>query len=94
MALRGILLKFDPEITEQWKYKVPFYYYKGKPFCYLWQDNKTQQPYIGIVKGHHINHPNLTKGNRKKMKVFMIDPNENIIIEEIYGIFLSAIKFY
>ena len=94
MALRDVILKFDPEITEQWKYKVPFYYYKGKPFCYLWQDNKTQQPYIGIVKGHLINHANLTKGNRKKMKVFMIDPNKDIFVEEVYSIFLSAIKFY
>jgi len=94
MALREIILKFDTQVTEHWKYKVPFYYYKGKPFCYLWQDNKTQQPYIGIVKGHLIDHPNLTKGNRKKMKVFMIEPEKDIPIEDIYEVFKSSTKFY
>lgn len=86
MALRQIILKFDTQITEHWKYKVPFYYYKGKPFCYLWQENKSKQPYIGIVKGHLIDHPNLTKGNRKKMKVFMINPDMDIPVEYIYEI--------
>lgn len=92
MALRDIILKFDSQITEHWKYKVPFYYYKGKPFCYLWQENKSKQLYIGIVKGHLIDHPNLTKGNRKKMKVFMIDPELDIPVEDIYEIFEKIIN--
>lgn len=92
MALRQIILKFDTQITEHWKYKVPFYYYKGKPFCYLWQENKSKQPYIGIVKGHLIDHPNLTKGNRKKMKVFMIEPEMDIPLEDIYEVFEKIIN--
>ena len=94
MALREIILNFNSHITEHWKYKVPFYYYKGKPFCYLWQDNKTQQPYIGIVKGQHIRHPELVQGNRKKMKVFMIDPHKDIPIEALYLVFSDALKYY
>ena len=101
MALRKIILGFprsnssdNPHITEHWRYKVPFYYLKGKPFCYLWQDKKTKQPYIGIVKGHHINSPFLIKGNRKKMKVFRIDPKVNLPVDEIYLVFEEAVKFY
>ena len=94
MALREIIIRFDTQITEQWKYKVPFYYFKGKPFCYLWQDNKTRQPYIGIVKGHLIDNPNLIKGNRKKMKVLMIEPNIDIVVKDIYDVFNLAQGFY
>ena len=92
MALREIIINFNPAITEHWKYKVPFYYYQGKPFCYLWQDKKTSEPYIGIVKGHLIDNPIIIKGNRKKMKVFMIDPNMDIPIEDIYLIFMEIIN--
>lgn len=94
MALRDLILKFNPLITEHWKYKLPFYYYKGKPFCYLWKDKISNHPYIGIVKGKLIDHPALDQDNRKKMKVFMIDPNEDLPIEEIYAVLNEAIKFY
>jgi len=94
MALREIIIRFNLQITEHWKYKVPFYYFKGKPFCYLWKDKKTGQPYIGIVKGNYINSPFLYKGSRKKMKVFMINPNNDIPVEEIYSVFEQALRFY
>jgi len=94
MALREIIIRFNSQITEHWKYKVPFYYFKGKPYCYLWKDKETGQPYIGIVKGNHIYSPFLFKGSRKKMKVFMINPNADIPIEEIYSVFEQALRFY
>jgi len=94
MALREIIIRFNPQITEHWKYKVPFYYFKGKPFCYLWKDKKTVQPYIGIVKGNYVDNPFLFKGNRKKMKIFNVDPNEDIPVNEIYLVFEQALKFY
>lgn len=94
MALRKIILDYNYNITEHWRYKVPFYYFKGKPFCYLWQEKKTRQPYIGIVKGNLINSPFLIKGNRKKMKVFRIDPNADLPVVEIYSVFEEALKYY
>ena len=93
MALRQSILKFSPQISEHWKYKLPFYYFNGKPFCYLWHD-KTAQPYIGIVKGKWIDNPILIQGNRKKMKVFMIDPNKDLPIKEMYAVFEEAVKYY
>ena len=93
MALRQAILNFKPQLTEHWKYKLPFYYFNGKPFCYLWQD-KTTQPYIGIVKGKLINNPMLLQGNRKKMKVFMIDLNKDLPFNEIYAVFEEAVKHY
>jgi hypothetical protein len=93
MALRQTILNFSSQISEHWKYKLPFYYYKGKPFCYLWQD-KNAQPYIGIVKGKLIDHPLLFLGKRKKMKVFMIDPNDDLPIKEMYAVFEEAVTYY
>ena len=87
MALRQIILNWDPLISEQWKYNLPFYYFNGKPFCYLWKDKKTQEPYIGMVRSGNIQHPMLEKGNRKKMQVMHINPVLDIDVDTIYEIF-------
>jgi hypothetical protein len=57
LYLRELILGFDTNITEAWKYKMPFYCYKDKMFCYLWVNKKTHQPYLGIVEGRKIAHP-------------------------------------
>jgi Domain of unknown function (DU1801) len=56
LALRQIILKQDKDITAAFKYGMPFFCYKGKMFCYIWVNKKTQQPYLGIVEGKHFNH--------------------------------------
>ncbi len=94
LALRSIILKLDDQIEEAWKYKLPFFLYKGKMFCYLWQDKKTKAPYIGVVKGLEINHPLLIQGNRSKMKILPINPNKDIEIDEINFILKKAMSFY
>jgi len=91
LALRDIILGFNPNVTADWKYKLPFFMYKGKMFCYLWKDKNTQIPYIGIVNGFAINHPALDAGNRKKMKTLSIDPTKDIDLKLVVNILnLSA----
>jgi len=91
LALRDIIKSFNPNITADWKYKLPFFMYKGKMFCYLWKDKKTNIPYIGIVNGGGIDHPKLEAGNRKKMKTLTINPAKDIDIELVLEILnLSA----
>lgn len=51
LALKTVILNFDKGITPEWKYKLPFFYYKGKPLCYFWFHKKYKQPYIGFVNG-------------------------------------------
>lgn len=94
LSLRKLVLDFDKNITEHWKYKIPFYYYKGKPFCYFWKDKKSGYPYIGIVKGKLIDHPVLVQGDRKKMKVFPVDPEQDIPIQTFEEVLGAAMKFY
>lgn len=93
-ALREILLNYNPNITEEWKYRLPFYCYKGKMFCYLWMDRNTKQPYIGVVEGGRIDHPLLMQGDRKRMKVILVDANCDIPVKEIESILDIARGFY
>jgi hypothetical protein len=94
LALRQFLLAFHPDITEAWKWRLPFYLYKGKTFCYLWTDKKTKMPYVGIVEGGKIAHPMLIKGDRTRMKILPIDPNSDLPVEVLEEVLEEAKTFY
>ena len=93
-ALREIILNYNKEITETWKYGMPCFCFKGKPFCYLWIDKKTKQPYILIVEGGKIDHPKLIAGNRLRMKILLINQKKDIPVKTIQRIFNLAVKVY
>ena len=92
--LRSYILKQDKDITEVWRYRMPFYYYKGKMCCYLWVHKKYRQPYLGIVEGKHINHPGLIFEKRSRMKIFLVDPYKNIPVKEINKILKMMLALY
>ncbi len=94
LFLREYILGFDNHITEAWKYKMPFYCYKGKMFCYLWVNKKTLQPYLGIVEGRRIEHPLLVTEKRARMKTMTINANKDVPVEIIKSILRSAIDIY
>lgn len=94
MALRDLILRLDEHITPEWKYKLPFFYYKGKMFCYLWLHKKYKKPYIGIVESKHIDHPDLIIEKRARMKIMLIDPNADLPVEKINDILKQAIAKY
>jgi hypothetical protein len=54
--------------------------------CYLWVHKKVLLPYLGIVEGKHINHPNLIIEKRARMKILLIDPEKDLQIETIDSI--------
>jgi len=94
LFLREYIPSLSDEITEEWKYKLPFFYYKGKMFCYMWIHKKYKQPYIGIVEGGKIDHPNLLKEDRARMKILLLDPEEDIPVDTIKEILEKAMTFY
>ncbi|MFK7970390.1 MAG: DUF1801 domain-containing protein [Bacteroidia bacterium] len=81
LALRDIILNIDQEIKTAWKYGMPFFVLDGKMLCYLWKDKKTGKPYIGFADGKLMDHPQLEQGNRSRMKVLHIDPEQDIDVE-------------
>lgn len=91
--LREYILKQDDKITEAWRYGMPFFYYDGKMFCYLWTHKKFKLPYIGIVEGKQIEHPDLLLEKRARMKILLIDPI-HIPIETVDEILGKAIMLY
>lgn len=93
LALRDIILNYNNDIIETYKYGMPCFCYKGKQFCYLWTDKKTKLPYILIVEGRKIDHPKLISGSRSRMKIFLVDPNKDIPLKTIHKIFDMAVKF-
>ena len=92
LALRELILRQNAHISEAWQYKMPFFCYQGKRFCYLWVDKKSNQPYLGVVKGSQINHPNLIQEQRAKMKIMYFNPDEDLPIETIEEVLQIAIK--
>jgi hypothetical protein len=94
LALRKIILSHNSNITEAWKYGMPFYCYHGKMFCYLWVHKKYKQPYLGMVEGSKINHPLLLQEKRARMKIILIDPAKDIPVKTVDGILKKAILVY
>lgn len=94
LALRQIILNHDVNITETQKWGMPCFCFKNKMFCYLWTDKKTHEPYILMVEGKHLNHPQLEVGSRVRMKIFRVNPAKDIPIKTIVTILNDAINLY
>ena len=94
LALRDIILAQEKCITETVKYGMPCFCYKNKMFVYLWTDKKSTEPYILFVEGKHLNHPSLEMGNRSRMKIFRINPTQDLPIEIIKTLLIQALNLY
>ena len=94
LALRTIIISQDTYITETRKYGMPCFCFKNKMFCYLWTDKKSNEPYILMVEGKYLNHPELEVGNRSRMKILRINPNKDLPIKTIESILHSALELY
>ncbi len=92
--LRGHILKLDTNVTEAWKYGMPFFCYKGKMMCYLWVHKKYRLPYLGIVEGKLIDDPDLIIEKRARMKILLLNPNEDLPMEKINAILNQILNLY
>jgi hypothetical protein len=92
--LRQHIPAFHPGITEALKYGMPFFCYKGKMTCYLWTDKKTGWPYLGIVEGKQMTHPELIADKRARMKIWMIDPAKDVPVKKLNAILKEMMKLY
>jgi hypothetical protein len=94
LFLRNHILAYDKNITEAWKYRMPFFCYKGKMFCYLWVNKITHQPYLGMVEGRKLEHPLLIIEKRSRMKIMILAAEEDIPVDTIDTILNMAVKLY
>ncbi len=94
LALRSIILSQDEDISETQKWGMPCFCYRKKMFCYLWTDKKTDAPYLLLVEGHRLLHPELEKGSRSRMKIFRVDSSRDLPIKRITQILQDALDLY
>jgi len=94
LALRSIILDQDKNITETQKWGMPCFCYKKKMFCYLWTDKKTDEPYILMVEGKYLDHPELEQGDRSRMKILRFNPNKDLALRTIETILQKALDLY
>jgi hypothetical protein len=94
LALRAIVVAQDKDITHELKYGMPFFSFRGKMFCYLWVHKKLHLPYLGIVEGKRLNHPDLIMEKRSRMKIMLFDPEKDLPLNTIVSILQQALNFY
>jgi hypothetical protein len=94
LTLRSIILEQDINVTETRKWGMPCFCYDKKMFCYLWTDKKTDEPYVLFVEGKYLDHPQLEKGKRTRMKVFRIDPTKDLPLQTIELLLNDALDLY
>ncbi len=76
-------MAYDPLITEAWKYRTPFFCYRNKIMSYLRVPAKAQPPYLRVVDGKHIDHPQLQSDGRARIKVLPLDPAGELPLDTI-----------
>lgn len=62
--------------------------------CYLWVHKTNGRPYLGIVEGKKIDHPDLIVEKRARMKILLIDPVEDIPVKKINAILEKVLALY
>jgi hypothetical protein len=94
LALKSTILEQDANVSETRKWGMPCFCYKKKMFCYLWTDKKTNEPYLLMVEGKYLDHPQLEAGDRSRMKILRVDPNKDLPIETLKDILQKALDLY
>jgi hypothetical protein len=92
LALRDLIMTQNKSLMSAWKWKTPFFYYKGQMLFYLWIDKKLKVPYIGITNGYQLEHPALTQGKRTRIKLLFVDPEQDLPVELITDLLQQSIK--
>lgn len=86
-----------PEATLEYKWGIPYFYYKRKPFCYLNASHKKQFVDVGFAKGFrlHNNSQHLVADNgRNTVKSLRYTSLESIDIKVLTQVILEAATFY
>lgn len=91
MVVRDLILSLDPAIHQEWSYGMPFFSWNKKRFCYVWVHRKYRQPYVGFVEGYRLQHPALLQEDRKRMKIMLLDPEQDLPVAALQAVLEQAL---
>lgn len=94
LVMKDIILSQRKGISNEWKYGMPFFCFKGKMFCYLWVHKKHNLPYLGIVEGNRFDYPYMLKENRSRMKILLLNPEKNLPVKQIKNLLREVLSLY
>lgn len=94
LALRQLILDTNPQVNATVKYGMPCFCYGRTAFCYLWTDKKTNDPYILFVEGRQLDHLELETGDRARMKILRVNPDQDIPVAPIRRFLNEALDLY
>jgi hypothetical protein len=92
LFLRRYILDASIFISEHYKFKTAFFYLNGKMFCYLGQEKKSRQFYIGFVQGKQLSHPALVQGNRKQIKILPVSTHADVELQKLNEVVGEALN--
>ncbi|MFK7750648.1 MAG: DUF1801 domain-containing protein [Kordia sp.] len=96
LELQVLVAHLLPTAELKYKYRIPFYYYKGKPFCYFNASHKKKFVDVGIVKGGEItvHTSHLVTEKRKKMASLRYKNIKHINDKIFFDVLKEAASFY
>lgn len=94
LQLKVLIEKRVPESTLLYKYGIPFFYLKGRPFCYLIATKKYAD--VGIVRGSLLtnNTDHLEKGKRKTVRSLRYKKPEDLDLDILHTVLDEAARLY
>nr|WP_284653341.1 DUF1801 domain-containing protein [Flavobacterium buctense] len=78
-----------PEVSLEYKWGIPYFYYKKKPFCYLNASHKHQFVDVGFAKGfqlkNNLEHLIADNGRNtiKSLRYYALDKIENDVLASV-----------
>ena len=99
LHLQSVIEQSVPEVDLKYKYKIPFYYLQGKPFCYLNQSNNYVD--LGFWKAAHltVHLDHMTIAGRKIMRSLrytsLQEVDHTILVEVLKDAYsIKDVKFW
>lgn len=78
-----------PEATLEYKWGIPYFYYKKKPFCYLNASHKNQFVDLGFAKGFQLKNQQQqliadnSRNTIKSLRYYALETIDNNILVEV-----------
>ncbi len=96
LHLQIIIESTIPEIESLYKYRIPFYYYEKRPFCFLNASHKRDYVDVCFVRGNQIiiHKESLITKNRKKMASLRYKSIEEINNKVLIDIIKNVLTLY